>query len=200
MDIGVFGGTFDPIHLGHLTIAEEARLKVGLSQIVFVPAGLPWLKVDRTVGPAVHRIEMVNRAIASNPNLRISTAEVDRPGCSYTVETMAIMQEQLGTGARLFFILGWDSLVDFPRWKEPAKLVKMCKLIAVPRLGSVQLNLETLEESIPGITRRVILLNMPPIDISASDIRGRVAQGLSIRHLVPDEVERYIREQELYTG
>ena len=200
MGTGVFGGTFDPVHMGHLAIAAEARLRFKLSQIIFVPAGQPWLKMGRTITPAGHRIEMVKRAIGSSSSLRVSTIEVDRPGLSYTVDTMAVLQEELGVGVDLFFILGCDSLAELPRWKQPARLVARCKFIAVPRPPFNSPDLETLEASIPGISQRVILLDMPPIDVSSSDVRKRVAGGLSIEGLVPAEVERYIREQELYSG
>lgn len=198
MDIGVLGGTFDPIHSGHLIVAEEARLRLRLAQVLFVPAGQPWLKVDRAITPAIHRIEMVKRAIAANPYFELSTTEVDRHGPSYTVDTIAILQQQLGTEARILFLLGWDSLAELPRWKEPSRLVQMCQLVAVPRSDSDPPNLEALESSIPGITQSVLFFDMPPVDISSSDIRKRVAQGLSIHHLVPDEVERYVEEQKLY--
>ncbi|HEX75094.1 MAG TPA: nicotinate-nucleotide adenylyltransferase [Dehalococcoidia bacterium] len=198
MDIGILGGTFDPIHSGHLIMAEEARLRLGFSRVLFVPTGQPWLKVDRAITLAIHRVTMVKRAIATNPYFELSTTEVDRPGPSYTVDTIAILQQQLGTEARFFFLLGWDSLAELPQWKEPSRLVQKCQLVAIPRLGLNPPDLKALESPIAGITQSVIWLDMPPIGISSSDIRKRVAQGLSIHYLVPDEVERYIEEQGLY--
>ena len=198
MDIGVLGGTFDPIHLGHLTIAEEARLRLGLAEVLFVPAGQPWLKADRPITPVTHRLEMVKRAIAANPYFQLSTTEVDRPGSSYAVDTITILRQQLGVKARLFFLLGWDALAELPQWKEPTKLVQLCRLVAVPRPECSSPDLEALETSIPGITQSVVWLDMPPVDISSSDIRQRVAQGQSVRHLVSDQVEQYIKEQKLY--
>lgn len=198
MDIGVLGGTFDPIHLGHLMIAEEARLSLGLAQVLFVPAGQPVFKTDRAITPVMHRLEMVKRAIAANPCFELSTTEVDRSGPSYAVDTIAILQQQLGAEARFFFLLGWDALVELPQWKEPTKLVQLCQLVAVPRPDCGSPDLDALEASIPGIAESVVLLDIPPIDISSSDIRQRVAQGLSIRHLVSGGVEEYIQEQKLY--
>ena len=198
MDIGIFGGTFDPIHLGHLTIAEEARARLGLAQVLFVPAGQPWLKADRDIAPAAQRLEMVKRAIAANVYFGLSTAEVDRRGPSYAVDTIAILQQQLGAKARFFFLLGCDALGELPQWKEPTKLVQLCHLVAVPRPDCGSPDLEALEASIPGIAQRVVLLDIPPIDISSSDIRQRVARGLSIRHLVSADVEEYIEKHELY--
>jgi nicotinate-nucleotide adenylyltransferase len=196
VNIGVLGGTFDPIHMGHLIVAEEARIKLGLAKVLFVPAGQPWLKQDRDITPAVHRIEMVRRAIADNPYFKLSTLEVDRPGPSYTVDTLTLLQDQLGREASLFFILGRDTLAELPLWKEPRKVIQLCRLVFPPRLGSR--DLRHLEEAIPGLLKRVIQLDMPVIGISSSEIRQRVARELSIRYLVPAEVEKYITEQKIY--
>jgi nicotinate-nucleotide adenylyltransferase len=179
-------------------MAEEARQKFSLAKVLFVPAGQPWLKADRTITPATHRMEMVKRAIATKPHFELSTIEVDNPGPSYTVDTVAILRQQLGTDARIYFILGWDGLAELPQWKEPTKLVQLCQFVAVTRSGFSRPDLKALESSVPGVTQSVAWLDMPPIDISSSDIRDRVARGLSIHGLVSEEVERYIREQKLY--
>ena len=196
MNIGVLGGTFDPIHIGHLVVAEEARIKFGLREVLFVPAGQPWLKLGRNITLAVHRVEMVRRAIADNPHFKLCTLEVERPGPSYTVDTLTMLRKQLGSEASLFFILGRDTLAELPLWKEPEKLVQLCRLVVVPRLGSK--DLKHLETAIPGLLDKVIQLDMPVIGISSSGIRQRIAQGLSIRYLVPAEVEKYITEQKIY--
>ncbi len=196
MNIGVLGGTFDPIHIGHLIIAEEARVRLGLSKVLFVPAGQPWLKQDRDVTAAVHRVEMVGRAIADNPYFELSTLEVERSGPSYTVDTLTMLHKQLGGRTSLFFILGRDTLAELPLWKEPEKVVQLCRLVVPPRLGSR--DLKHLEKAIPGLLDKVIQLAMPVIGISSSEIRQRMAQGLSIRYLVPPEVEKYITEQKIY--
>jgi nicotinate-nucleotide adenylyltransferase len=196
VNIGVLGGTFDPIHIGHLIVAEEARIKLGLAKVLFVPAGQPWLKQDRGITPAVHRVEMVRRAIADNPYFKLSTLEVDRPGSSYTVDTLGLLQDQLGGEASLFFILGRDTLAELPLWKEPRKVIQLCRLVVPPRLGSR--DLRHLEEAIPGLLERVIQLDMPVIGISSSEIRQRIARGMSIRYLVPPGVERYVTEQGIY--
>ncbi len=198
MNIGVLGGTFDPIHSGHLIIAEEARLKLSLAKVLFVPAGQPWLKTTRTITPANHRVEMVKRAISANSYFELSTVEVDHPGPSYSLETIIILQRQLGAEARIFFLVGWDSLAELPKWKEPAKLIQLGKLVAISRPGFSRPDLKALESSVPGVTQSVVWLDIPPVDISSSDIRRRVAHGLSIHGLVADEVERYIRERKLY--
>ena len=184
MNIGVLGGTFDPIHIGHLIVAEEARVRLGFNEVLFVPAGQPWLKLDHNITPAVHRVEMVRRAIAANPHFKLCTLEAEHSGPSYTVDTMTMLQKQLGSEAALFFLLGRDTLAGLPLWKEPEKLVQLCRLVVAPRLGSK--DLKHLETSISGLLDKVIQLDMPVIGISSSEIRQRIAQGLSIRYLVPE--------------
>ena len=196
MNIGILGGTFDPIHIGHLVVAEEARIKLGFREVLFVPAGQPWLKLDRNISLAVHRVEMVRHAIADNPHFKLYTLEVERPGPSYTVDTLIMLRKQLGSEASFFFILGRDTLAELPLWKEPQKLVQLCRLVVAPRLGAK--DLKHLETSIPGLLDNVIQLDMPVIGISSSGIRQRIAQGLPIRYLVPAEVEKYITEQKIY--
>ena len=197
-NVGILGGTFDPIHTGHLIVAEEVRVNLGLSEVLFMPAGRPWLKIDQPVIPAIHRVEMLRRAIIANPYFKLCTIEVERPGPSYTVDTITVLREQLGAQARLFFILGRDTLADLPLWKEPHRLIQMCRLVVVPRLGPGSLDLKSLEASVPGATAAIIQLDIPIIEISSSEIRQRLAQGLSVRYLVPDEVEKYIVDQKLY--
>jgi len=198
MNIGVMGGTFDPIHRGHLIVAEEARTRVNLAEILFVPAGLPWLKTDRPISAVEHRLEMVRLAIADKPYFKLSMVDIERPGPSYTVETIADLQGQIGAEDELFLILGWDSLAELAEWHEPSRLITMCRLVVVPRPGYPRPKLKFLEASIPGISQRVMLMDKPEVDISSSLIRERVAKGLSIHHLVPGPVNRYIKEHGLY--
>ncbi len=198
MNIGVLGGTFDPVHLGHLIIAEEARLKLDLARVIFVPAGQPWLKLDRDITPATHRLEMVRLAIEGRPYFELSTVETDRSGPSYSVDTIAVLRQQLGKESTLFLLLGWDSVSELPQWKEPARLVQMCRLVAITRPGFSRPDLARLEALVPGLTESVVWLEISPVDISSSEIRERVAQGLPIGHLVPPKVERYILEHGLY--
>jgi len=198
MNIGILGGTFDPIQLAHLAVAEEVRARLDLAEIIFVPAGQPWLKANSPISTAEHRIQMVRLAIADKPYFKLSTVEIDRAGPSYSVDTVAELQGQLGAEDELFFILGWDSLAELPLWHEPSRLIQMCRLVAVPRPGYSAPDLKKLEADIPGLSQRVILMDKPEIDISATDIRNRVARGLSISHLVPEPVERYIKQHRLY--
>jgi len=199
LNVGVLGGTFDPIHNGHIIVAEEVRVQLNLGATIFVPAGQPWLKIDISISPAKHRVQMVRLALADKPYFILSTMEIERAGPSFTVETIAEMKSQLGDGDELFFILGWDSLAELPQWKEPSRLVEMCHLVAVPRPGYPSPNLKSLEAALPGTSKRVMLIDRPEIDISASAIRERVARGLSVRHLVPEPVNRYIKEHKLYS-
>jgi len=199
MKIGVLGGTFNPVHIGHLMVAEEARASLNLAEILLVPAGQPLLKLDYPVTPAEHRLQMLRLAIAGRPHFKVSTVEIERPGPSYTVGTIAELRVQYGSEDEIFFILGWDSLAQLPGWREPSRLIKMCYLVAVPRPGFQRPDLKALEDLIPGISERVLLLDKPQIDISASAIRELAAQGLSLRHLVPEPVEEYIRQHKLYS-
>jgi len=200
MRIGVLGGTFDPIHVGHLIIAEGARIRLGLSQVIFVPAGQPWLKVNRTITPVIHRVEMTRRAIMANPHFELSSVEVERSGPSYTVDTIVALRERFGGEADFFFILGCDSLAELASWKEPARLVQVCRLVAVPRLGVSFVDLSSLEALVPGVSKAVVQLDLPIIGISSSQIRRLTAQGLSIRYLVPDGVTDYIAQEKLYVA
>ena len=198
MNIGILGGTFDPIHSGHLIIAEEAKGKYGFKRLLFVPAGQPWMKSDHEITPAGHRVEMVRRAIAGKKGFEISMVEVDRPGPSLSVDTVDILRRQLGRSTELYFIVGWDSLAGLSQWKEPERLVKMCKLVGVNRPGFDRPDLRELEPDIPGVLKSVLWLDIKPIDISSSEIRKRVAEGLSIHGMVPEAVESYIKENKLY--
>jgi nicotinate-nucleotide adenylyltransferase len=200
MNIGVLGGTFDPIHMGHLIIAEEVRARLDLDEVLFVPAGQPWLKLNNAnaISPAEHRVAMVRLAIAGEPAYKLSTMEIDRPGPSYTVDTMAELSSKLGAEDKLFFILGWDNLNQLPRWHQPQRLVKLCRLVPVRRVGFASPDLDALEKAVPGLARSLVMLDTPQIEISSSEIRQRVARGLSIHQLVPEVVEKYIREHGLY--
>ena len=200
MNIGILGGTFDPVHIGHLVMAEEARIKLGLDEMLFIPAGQPWLKQDNDITPASYRVEMVRRAIVTNPYFKLCTIEVEHTGPSYTVDTLRVLHEQYeqsGRGVDLFFIIGRDALVDLPLWKEPNELIQLCHLVIAPRSSSR--NLKPLDVSMPGLLDKVIQLDAPVIEVSSSQVRQRVAMGLSIRYLVPAEVEDYIVEQKLYS-
>jgi nicotinate-nucleotide adenylyltransferase len=196
--IGVLGGTFDPVHLGHIAVAEEALKALGLTAVIMVPSGQPIMKSSRTVTPADRRVEMLRLALSSKPYLKISSIEIDRPGPSYTVETLEDITRQYGPKAGIYFILGWDSLAQLAGWREPERIVAMCYLAAVPRPGYNRPDLETLEKRIPGISRKVTFIDRPYLDISATMIREKVRKGETIAGLVPGPVAEYIKKHRLY--
>jgi len=202
MRVGVLGGTFDPPHLGHLILAQEAFQALGLSQVLFVPAGEPWRKAGRELSPREVRLAMMRLAVGGNPGFAVSTAEVDRPGPSYTAETLAELREQFDSEIELFFIMGGDSLADFPHWHQPLRILELARLAVAERPPSRD---EGFEEGIPeelaeALRERVVWLSMPMIAISASAVRERVRQGLSIRYWVPEAVEEYIHSHRLYAA
>lgn len=197
MRLGVLGGTFDPIHLGHLILAEEAREELSLDRILLVPAGQPWRKADRALSPVSDRVEMVRRAVAGNPALELSLVEAERPGPSYTVDTLEELRATYPEG-ELFFLMGEDALLDLPNWRSPQGIIALATLAVARRAGAGGARLAEVEARVPGVSRRLVWLSMPRIEISASDIRERVRRGRSIRYLVPEAVAAYIRERGLY--
>jgi nicotinate-nucleotide adenylyltransferase len=198
VNIAVLGGTFDPIHNGHLLVAGVVKERLAPAEIVFMPAGQPWLKSERIISPVEDRVEMVRRAIAGNPAYSLSDVETARSGPTYTVDTIRELKGRILPQDELYFILGWDNLLDLPRWHKPQELISLCKLVAVPRIGYRVPDNATLEKLLPGLSERVILLDKPEIDISASVIRERVGLGLSLNYLVPAAVEAYLKEKGLY--
>jgi nicotinate-nucleotide adenylyltransferase len=196
--VGIFGGTFDPIHVGHLVVAEDCAFQLGLDLVLFVPVGQPPHKRGRAITPADDRVRMVELAIADNPRFQLSRVDVDRPGPSYSVDTVAALLAELGPAARLFFIIGADSLADLPTWHQPERLVALCEIIAVNRPGYPRFDLARLEPAIPGARERIHRIEVPGLDIAASDLRQRIAEGRPIRYLVPEAVRRYLEEHQLY--
>lgn len=196
--IGILGGTFDPIHMGHLIVAEEARWQLHLNEVLFVPARLPWMKSRLEISAPEHRLQMLRLALSANPAFRISELELQREGISYTVDTLRALRKERGEGSESYFILGWDALANFWQWKEPSEIIRLCRLVAVGRPGSQKPSRTPLAQAVPGIEGRVIVLETPQIGISSTELRRRAARGLSLRYLVPEAVEKYIREQKLY--
>lgn len=197
MRIGVLGGTFDPIHIGHLVIAEEARVELNLERVVFVPAGLPPHKLEHVLSPVAHRLAMVELAIASNPRFTLSRVDIDRSGPSYSVDTIALLRDEWGPDVDIYFIMGSDSLRDILTWHEPQRLIRLCYLAVVNR-PSHQAELDELDALLPGIASRVRMLHAPELAISSTEIRRRVHEGLSIKYQVPEAVEAYIYQHQLY--
>jgi nicotinate-nucleotide adenylyltransferase len=202
MKLGVLGGTFDPPHIGHLILAEEARLALDLEQVLFVPAGAPWRKAGQELSPREDRLAMVRLAVGDDPDFAVSTLEIEWEGPSYTAETLAALRDQFGLETEFFFIMGADSLADFPHWHQPERILELARLAVAERP-------EREDEGVGGILaedlaramrERVVWLPMPRIDISATAVRDRVRRGLSVRYWVPPAVEEYIRKHGLYAG
>lgn len=193
MRVGILGGTFDPIHYAHLFVAEEARQRFELEQVVFIPCGTPPHKKSYAVSPAEHRFAMTLLATASNPCFRASRIEIERGGVSYTVDTLE-QWLSLYPHHELYLILGADSLAYITSWKQPERICQMAHLIAASRPG-FDLSVLHLPDA---LCRRVYVMEMPLLDISATDIRNRVRRGASIRYLTPDSVVQYILKHQLY--
>lgn len=199
--VGVMGGTFDPVHYGHLVVAEEVFAALDLAEMLFVPAGEPPHKPDRVITAARHRLAMLELAIASNPHFSISRVDLVRPGPSYTVETLRLLREQLGEQTALYFVIGWDSLEYLLTWYDPAGiLAQLSYLVAVRRPGYNEDEgyRDELETRLPGLKQRLLVVAAPQFDISSTDLRQRVAERRPIKYQVPESVEKYIRQYTLY--
>ena len=216
--VGVLGGTFNPIHNGHLAIARQTRKALALDRVVFVPTGDPPHKPNEHLATAEHRYEMVRLAIASDPLLSISDVEVRRPGKSYTIDTIRLLQREYGQGTRLFFLIGLDAFLELPTWSEPATLLTLCSFVVLSRPGLSFQGLSALP-LIPRIPQTSLMeldagrnvrlevslglqsltcLRLPPSNVSASDIRARLAQGAPTANLLPPVVESYILQHHIY--
>ena len=199
--IGILGGTFDPIHLGHLALARAARANVGLDAIVFVPAARPPHKLGRPISSADDRLAMVELAVEGEPATSVSRIELDRSGPSYTVDTVAAMLDQAAREKRdidITVILSAESFADLPDWHAADRLVELATIAVAPRPGHPLPDPTTLADKLPGVVGRLIVIHDTLPDISASAIRARVAAGRPIDHLVPPRVAAYIEEHHLY--
>lgn len=195
--LGVMGGTFDPIHNGHLTTAEEAQNQFGLDQVVFVPTGRPWMKEHADVSDPEHRYLMTVIATASNPRFTVSRIEIDREGPTYTVDTLRALEAQ-ETDSELFFITGADAMLEiFHFWKDPGEILELAHFIAATRPGH---DIAAFEAEAPSRNPRVTVMNIPALAISSTDARARVREGRPIRYLVPEGVKSYIEKTGLYRG
>jgi nicotinate-nucleotide adenylyltransferase len=192
--IGLMGGTFDPIHHGHLVAAEEARWQFDLDTVLFVPTGQPWQK-PVGVSPAEDRYRMTVIATASNPAFEVSRVEIDHPGPTYTVDTLRRLRAELGEDARLFFITGADAVLHILTWKDREEVLALAEFIAATRPGY---DLERLTERLPLARERLHPMEIPMLAISSTEIRARVARGAPIQYLVPDGVVEYVAERGLY--
>jgi nicotinate-nucleotide adenylyltransferase len=199
--LGVFGGTFDPIHLAHLAVAEEAAEALGLERVLFVPAGEPPHKPGREITPADDRLAMVELAIAGNPRFGADRIELDRPGPSYTVDTLAALRAaRLATGssADLTLVLSAEAFLDLMSWREPRRVLELARVVVAPRDGYPAAGPEFLSQHLPDLADRATFLDGPRLRLSSSELRARAASGRSLRYLVPDAVAAYIGDHGLY--
>lgn len=194
--IGLFGGTFDPPHLGHLALAEWARQDLALDRVIFMPAGQPPHKRGRRLSPAAHRLAMTRLAVRGHRGFAVSDLEARRDGPSFTVDTLRHLRAA-HPGARLFLLMGADSLDDFATWREPAAIARLATLVVATRPGAGKRAGRGPASTGPR-PPRVVRLDNPGLDISATVLRGRARRGLSLRYLVPDRVAAYIGRHQLY--
>lgn len=197
--IGILGGTFDPPHYAHLILAQHACEELTLDKVLFVPAGVPPHKTDRT--PIEHRLAMLEAAIAGNPRFELSRVDVDRAGPHYTLDMVRILQQQ-NPGAALYFIMGEDTFRDLPNWHRPQELFATCQLVVAvmqrQRGERSDLRLDMHEPVIPGLKDRALMLSSPLVEFSSSAIIERIEQGRSVRYMLPESVWEYIVQHELY--
>jgi nicotinate-nucleotide adenylyltransferase len=197
MSLGVFGGSFDPPHLGHLILAAEACHQLQLNGVLWVLTPNPPHKLDRTILPARSRIEMLQASILGNSLFSLSTVDIDRPPPHYAKDTVRILQDQHPDEA-LVYLMGGDSLRDLPRWHEPQQLLEACTALGVMRRPGDSIDLAQLEKSLPGISRKTRFVEAPLLDISASEIRQRIHQGRPYRYFVPEPVYEILENRKWY--
>ena len=193
--LGVMGGTFDPIHHGHLVAAEEALWQFRLDAVVFVPTGQPWMKEERRVTPAEHRFLMTVIATSSNPRFTVSRVDIEREGPTYTRDTLRAIRDEYGAEADLFFITGADAVLEIFQWKDPKEILELAHVIAATRPGY---DIARFEAEAPTSHPNISVMDVPALAISSTDIRKRVQEGTPIRYLVPEAVHTYIDKWELY--
>ena len=198
MKIGIMGGTFDPIHWGHLRLGQEALEKLQLDSVLFIPAGQPWMKASQKVSEKNHRLNMVRQATKDNPKFQTSDIEIKRDGNSYSSETVEQLSIEYGNTVKLFFILGSEVLEKFHQWINPAVILRKCKLAIVIRPGQPKPNLAAIKKVFPDEPLETELLPASQIGISSSELRSRVRKGLPITDWVPPDVEQYILSNGLY--
>jgi len=198
--LGVLGGTFDPPHAGHLTLGEVALSDLGLDKVLFIPAGEPWRKEGWEISPAEDRLAMTRLAIDGKPGFEASAIEIERPGPTYTVDTLGDLLARYGPETELYVILGQDALLDLPNWKEPQRIVALAQLAVALRSPGRDFDVTDLEAAVPGISRRLTVLPMSYVDVSATALREWARKGVDLGDLVPAAVQAYIKEHGLYTA
>jgi nicotinate-nucleotide adenylyltransferase len=195
--IGIYGGSFDPPHLGHLILAAEALAQLQLARLLWVLTPEPPHKTDHPLTSLPQRLEMLRRAIAGTPQFELSTVELDRPGPHYTIETLEKLRTQL-PAANFVLLIGGDSLRDLPTWQRPAEIISACHAMGVMRRPGDSIDMKTLEDSLPGLGKKVRFVDAPQLEISSSTIRSRVANGGHYRYYLSPSVYEYIEQEKLY--
>lgn len=198
MNIGILGGTFDPVHLAHLSIADAAMDQAKLERVLFIPAGQPRLKQAEPSASVDQRLEMVRLAIQDHPGFDICDIEAHRPGPTYTVDTLVELSAKLGPTANLYFILGMDVLGQLDRWKDPEQVLELCRLLVLDRPGEQDFNWARFYEKVSAAQGRVQVVTAPLVDVSATELRRQAAAGEPLAGQVPNAVAVYIRQQGLY--
>jgi nicotinate-nucleotide adenylyltransferase len=201
MRIGIFGGTFDPVHLGHLILAEQCRVQAQLDDVWFVPSANPPHKTDRGVTRFEQRCDMLELAIAGHPSFQVNRIEKELDGPSYTARTLGALHAS-HPGNEFFLLLGSDCLPDLPGWYEPRQVIERTALLVVPRPGVMLWTAERLAAAlgVDAATVRLRFVACPMIEIASRELRRAIADGMSVRYMVPRAVEEYIRERKLYTA
>lgn len=198
--IGVFGGTFDPIHVGHLAAVEDAAVRLGLDKVLFLPNRVPPHKMHQATSPTSDRVAMVELAIADNPLFAVSLLELERPGPSYTLDTMRELSARLGPEVELYFLVGLDALAALHTWHQPETLLREFRVVFMERPISQRVDWTEIERRFPEIRRQASVVSVALLEISGEDIRCRVREGLPIRYYVLPPVRRYIEQHGLYTN
>lgn len=195
--IGIFGGTFDPPHLGHLILAAEAQAQLKLARVLWVLTPQPPHKPERPITPLEHRLEMLRRAISGCPGFELSTVEIDRPGPHYTIDTLGLLQEKYPTG-KLVLLIGGDSLRDLPGWSRPREIVAAVYAFGVMRRPGDSIEFDALERVFASICDKLLFIDAPQFDISSSTLRQRIADAGHYRHYLHPLVYDYIQQNHLY--
>lgn len=195
--VGIFGGTFDPIHMGHLIVAETIMDEFHLDKVVFIPAAVPPHKLDKQISPAKHRYMMTMLATCSNPRFQVSDMEMHRQGPSYSRDTLAQLIEEHGSDTEFYFIVGADSVENLHTWNRIDELLTMCHFIGASRPGCMP-DMEKIAQRFGPLAEKIHCLETPELEISSTEIRHRVGQKRTIRYIVPETVEQYIYKEKLY--
>ena len=196
--IGILGGTFDPVHLAHLAMADRALVELQLDKVLFIPTGMPWMKGNIHVTKAIHRINMLRLALSDKPLFEISILETNRCGPSYTVDTLELLRQEYGSQIKMYFLMGSDTLNSFANWKNPRKVLDLASLVVFTRSVTENIMLILLDQVFAHSKNKIIEMNSVNMPISSRDIRNMIRNDRSVENKVPDKVMEYIAKEKLY--